>query len=229
MPDSIKCVADRLRFRNGAALAASFLACLLAPAGALAGGNLDQQQTSVGFLYPINSTTSTAQTFTAGQSGKLDQVDLYLDKVSPPLQLNIELRNAVGGSPGTQVLANAILSPSAVPASAAFVPVNFPASVPVTAGTQYAIVAYTGSAIPNGYEWGDQNGNPYAGGNELLSFSSPPASWTAQTVFDTAFKTYVIPASSSTGQRAAALSKCKKKHTRQKRRKCRQRANKLPV
>ena len=228
MPDSIKCLAERLRFPNGAILAAGLLVCLLTPVSAQA-GNIDQQQTSVGFLYPINSTTSTAQTFTAGQSGQLDQVDLYLDKVSASLQLNIELRNAVGGSPGTQVLANAILPPSAVPASPAFVPVNFPASVPVTAGTQYAIVAYTGSASPNGYEWGDQNGNPYASGNELLSFSSPPASWTAQTVFDTAFKTYVIPPSSSTGQRAAALSKCKKKHTRQKRRKCRQRANKLPV
>jgi plastocyanin len=38
-----------------------------------------------------------------------------------------------------------------------------------------------------------------------------------------------VPAIGPTGQRAAALKKCKKKHSHKKRKKCRKRAQKLPV
>jgi hypothetical protein len=38
-----------------------------------------------------------------------------------------------------------------------------------------------------------------------------------------------VAAATPTGQRAAALKKCKKKHSHKKRRKCRKRANRLPV
>jgi hypothetical protein len=62
---------------------------LLAPIPALSAGSLDQSQTSQttpdsGSL--VNSSYWEAQTFTAGVSGRLDQVDLLLrpDLTDPP-------------------------------------------------------------------------------------------------------------------------------------------------
>jgi hypothetical protein len=126
-----------------------------------------------------------------------------------------------------------------VPLTAAHGFVSIPFTVPasVTAGTQYAIVAYTAASGVNYYYWWDGGPpSPYAGGMEFLAPSSPPvAPWSPQATIDFAFKTYVAPPvtpanpPASTGQRAAALRMCKKKPTKQKRRKCRRRANKLPV
>ena len=62
--------------------------------------------------------------------------------------------------------------------------------------------------------------------------SAPPTTpWSSAITQDFAFKTYVAPvtSTSSTGQRAAALKKCKKKHSARARRKCRKKAKLLPV
>jgi hypothetical protein len=217
------------------------LACLTVPASAAA-GDLDQQQIlNLGARGIIagGSPQSGAQTFTAGRSGLLDQVDLDIDNVGSPLDLTVELRNVVTGQPGTQVLASASLPASRVPLAPAHVFVSIPFAVPssVTAGTQYAIVAYTASTGGNFYHWRDGGPpDPYAGGVEYVPGSSPPvAPWNPQATIDFTFKTYVAPpvtppaSTPATGLRATALHKCKKKPTKQKRRKCRRRANKLPV
>ncbi len=213
-------------------LGAAALATLLlgAPASASA-GTLDQQQTDdTGGFIGISS-GSAAQTFTVGITGKLDKVDLSLETSGNLTPLVVQIRNS-SGVPGAMVLASQDLPGSAVPSLHVFVPVHFDSPASVVAGAQYAIVAYTsGGSL---YKWARGAGDSYAGGVGFTSSSSPPSGsvfWTSQPS-DFTFKTYVIPApppAGPTDQRAAALRKCKKKHSKKARRKCRKKAALLPV
>ena len=218
-----------------ATLAGACAACIAAPGTAL-GGTLDQQQPNGGGVtFDIDSAQSLAQTFTAGLSGGLDQVDLKLvGSGSPTLPLTVEIRNAAGGSPGGTVLASGSVPASAAPPfPAAFVSLGFSTPAPVTAGTQYAIVAYNADVSPHRWGWAVDATNPYAPGSTFHQATSPPGpTWTIDSGSDLAFKTYVLtptPTATATGQRAAALKKCKKKKSKAKRRKCKKKAKKLPV
>jgi hypothetical protein len=228
-----------VRTRATAALAAGVVACLLAPGVAIA-GTLDQQQTDVdnAALGP-SQFTSDAQTFTAGLTGGLDQVDLLLRRVgTPTTYLTVEIRDVSGGVPGEAVLAARSVPPAAViNTSPQFIPVQFNPPAPVVAGTQYAIVVYSGNVPGNWVIWYVKNSDVYPGG-QVLTSTAPPSTWTASPSLDAGFKTYVVPsppaptaapaAAGPTGQRAAALAKCKHKHGK-KRRRCKRRANRLPV
>ena len=213
--------------------AAVSAALFLGAATSASAGTLDQQQTTKGGGFQGITTGGSAQTFTAGITGRLDQVDLDLETSGNTTDLTVEIRNEIpnssGGAPGDTVLARQGIPGSAVPSLDAFVPDTFSSPAAVTAGTQYTIVAYTsGGAL---YKWAfSPSGDPYAGGSAFSSPGSPPAGpWTSEGR-DFAFKTYVIPnAASPTGQRAAALKKCKKKHSARARKKCRKKAMLLPV
>jgi hypothetical protein len=203
----------------------------VAPAGALA-GTLDQQQTvfDVG-TGTIDSGETPAQTFTAGLTGGIDQVDLYIDSHGgPTTPVTIEIRDTSGGDPGATVLATQSVPAAAITAAGSWVTVNFTTPAPVTAGTQYAVLAYDPAlSMSQFYELG-YAGDVYAGGRFTYASSSPPAGpWAAGTTADLAFKTYVAPPQAATGQRAAALKKCKHKHSKKKRRKCRKKAKLLPL
>jgi hypothetical protein len=218
-----------------AALAGACAVCVALPGVAVA-GMLDQQQPNgAGVGYDVDSTQSMAQTFTAGLSGALDRVDLKLDKSGSgvTMPLVVEIRNVAGGLPGGTVLASGSLPASAAPAfmSPAFVPIGFAAPASVTAGTQYAIVTYNADTVPSFWGWPTDDTNPYAPGLALFQAASPPGpTWTSIDGSDLAFKTYVVtPTPTATGQRAAALKKCKKKKSKAKRRKCRKKAKKLPL
>jgi hypothetical protein len=204
-------------------------ACAFAPGAALA-GTLDQQQTdSTGASYAIASNGSLGQTFMAGLSGRLDQVDLHLQRFgAPTAPVSIEIRDVSGGVPGNTALASGSVPASSVPTMRGFVPVSFATPAPVVAGTQYAIVAFSPTPFgPNDYAWSvGGSANPYAGGGGFGTPTLPPAGpWTALSTSDFAFRTYVAP----TGERSAALKKCKKKHSAKKRRKCRRKAKRLPL
>jgi hypothetical protein len=173
--------------------------CLAVAASASAAGTLDQQQTAVGtsaeIFGPSFLPESQAQTFTAGLTGGLDRVDLSLKqaKVGNSVGLTVQIRTVSGGVPGAVVLASATIAPGAIPAvntPLAFVPVTFGPPAPVVAGTQYAIVVYTGGS--DQYVWGLAGANPYAGGEDFTTLSSPPTAWTAEPNFDFVFKTYVV-------------------------------------
>jgi len=216
-----------------AAVAGACAACVALPGTALA-GTLDQQQPNgEGASLQIQNTQSLAQTFTAGLTGGLDQVDLKLSGTGPTQPLIVEIRNSTAGSPGGTVLASGSIPTSAAPAVTAFVSLGFATPPPVAAGTQYAIVAYTAAANPNRWDWVVDATNPYPGGTSNFQAASPPGpTWTSQSGSDLSFKTYVLtpsPPPTATGQRAAALKKCKKKRSKAKRRKCRKKARKLPV
>jgi hypothetical protein len=199
--------------------------------GAALAGTVDQQQPVAEVANPFSGTNSRAQTFTAGISGKIDQVDLTLSTVTTTLPLKVEVRNVEGGAPGNAVLGTQTdVNPINGPTENQVVPVKFLGlQADVVKGTQYAIVVYTGDI---GWAWnGTLTPGPYTGGTALHSSSGVGnGPWTADD-WDMAFKTYVAPSSSTgpTGQRAAALKKCKKKHSKKKRKKCRKKARKLPV
>src|SRR5262249_12701927 len=146
--------------------------------------------------------------------------------------ITVEIRNTSGvpGLPGTTVLASGTVPGSAVPGTQGFVPFTLNPPAPVTAGTEYAIVAYTSGAAQ--YRLRPRPAiDPYAQGANFSSPGSPPTGpWTSNgSGHDLAFKTYVVPTPPATGQRAAALKKCKKKHSAKARKKCRKKAKLLPV
>jgi hemolysin type calcium-binding protein len=191
-----------------AVLMATLFASGVAPAQAQQ--VLDQQQITATAFAVVAQEQSRAQTFTAGRTGTLDRVDLFLyrgpDTVQP---LTLEIRNTVGGMPGSTVLASATLMPADVPngpGAAAFVAITFTPGAPVVAGTQYAIVLYstatTSASGSASYHWG-RAGNlrplppaPPDGYPEGTAFSSPttpPSEWIDLFLADQAFITYVVP------------------------------------
>ena len=227
-----------MRGRATASLIAGFVACLLAP-GVATAGTLDQQQTANDAALGPSQSTSDAQTFTAGLTGGLDQVDLLLARVNPPTTyVTVEIRDVSGGVPGQAVLAARSIPPAAVTnTTPQFIPVQFNPPAPVTAGTQYAIVAYSGNVPTNWIIWYAKLGDVYPGG-QVSPARRPRRRPGRRFPDDAAFKTYVVPvvpptptptpSAGPTGTRAAALAKCKHKHG-EKRKKCKKRANLLPV
>jgi len=218
-----------------AVIAAGALTLSASPASA---DTLDQQQTATstnGYIMGPTSggPSSSAETFTAGLSGGLDQVDLFLNcfGCGNTVGVTVEIRDTSGGIPGTNVLATGSIPAANVGATGAFFPVTFSAPAGVQAGTQYAIVAYAGGS--DGYRWFGASGTPYSGGHGFSSGHSPPTTWlTSPVTF--AFRTYVNLTAGPTGQRAAALASCKKraqKHRWSHKRltKCKRRANSLPL
>jgi hypothetical protein len=206
-----------LRSARGLIIASSVAAALLFGVTASASaGTLDQQQTAFDFDAGVTSSESLAQTFTPGITGRLDQVDLVLDKFFGPVQpINIELRNVTGGLPVDAVLATTSIPASAIGGTAALVPATFSAPASVTAGTPYAIVAWTADTTGN-YGWSlQQSTNPYQGGAALNSQASPPGNdWNGPPGDDQAFKTYVVP--SPPASPVPSRKRCKKHRKKHK-------------
>jgi hypothetical protein len=210
-------------------MAALFLGGALLP-GVAGAGTLDQQQTTYEGVYYIAHDQSLAQVFTAGITGKLDQVDLLLDKVgSPTIPVEVEIRDVGSAGPGLMVLSNASIPATSVPGPETFVSVTFASPTAVTAGSQYAIVAYGGDPAGS-YGWGEQAFDPYPRGVAFSTADSPPRAsslWGLQGdgQSDLGFKTYVIPSPAPTKKKckhhkkkhksdAVIAKKCKKKHHR---------------
>jgi hypothetical protein len=196
----------RRMFLGAATLATLFLG---SPASASA-GTLDQQQTASTSTNGVCSGTSYAQSFTAGLSGGLDQVDLNLRaNPAPAAYLSVEIRDVSGGVPGSLVLASRSVPTFAVSSSTAFVPINFAPPAPVVAGTQYAIVAYSAATCGAPWSWWTAV-NVYAGGAGLYATTTPPTSaWLPNGNEDYAFKTYVVPTPPSTPSANPTTTTCK--------------------
>ena len=84
-----------------ASFALSLFVLLLAPGVASATDTLDQHQTNYAGGLLVTSTDSFAQTFTAGLSGGLDRVELYLYNVGVTGDLKVEIRGVK--APGRRV------------------------------------------------------------------------------------------------------------------------------
>ena len=157
----------------------------------------------------VSSHVSTAQTFTSGLTGRLDQLDLAVSRAGAPvtLPLTIQIRTTSGGVPSATILATANLPGASIPIASppGFLSVALAPSVPVTTGVQYAIVLSSGDCgfsellplgVPARHErlcGGSGLSNPFrrAVGSRFLGNS------------DLAFKTYVA-------QAPATKAECKK-------------------
>lgn len=143
------------------------------------GSSIDQSQplgdATAGFTFAIGGPSGQilAQVFTAGVTGKMRELEIPVGGC-PAGRLEIEIRDAPGGLPGTAILAregfDALSLPSVV---GAFVVLRIRPSPDLVAGTQYAFVLSnpTGSCgiLPGPV------GNPYSGGNGY--FNIPPGGW----------------------------------------------------
>jgi hypothetical protein len=227
------------------------------PALAVA-GTLDQSQESgTDSFGDFGGQALVGQTITVGLTGNLDQVDLFLSRLANPgggitcdpgSGVIVTVRTVVFGVPGNTILASASVPPASVPADTFdFISFTLVPPTAVTVGSQLAIVAAAPDAsctsLYRPYRWGAAGGDPYGAGAD---FSKPSTAmgWAQQADYDLAFRTFVatpqdevsqaqapapqVPAT-TTGERAAALAKCKHRHTKRARKKCRKAANQLPA
>jgi hypothetical protein len=174
-------------------------AAALMPAAGASAGTLDQQQTLSNFGgLQVASNTSKAQTFTAGLTGQLDQIDLALSGMSVTTPLTVQVRDGSATAPGDTVLASASVPTSAVTSSESFVPITFASPASVTAGTQYSIVALNDSSGWFWYAGKTDTASAYEGGRLYSSPNGPPGTgpwFEGNTMADFEFKTYVAPPS----------------------------------
>ena len=174
-----------------------------------ASGTLDQQQPSHPYgvvLRTLPTVQFVGQTFTAGLSGSLTEVDLVIMpgttacKTSVCGPVTVEIHS---GSPTGSLLASTSLPSSALPdwSQDTFTVFTFSTPAQVAAGSVYAIVittTYSNEGPPYDYYtvgedayFGDPPG-VYPGGQQFLGYNGPPpTAWSAQDQFDIAFKTYV--------------------------------------
>lgn len=213
----------RLRRHTAAALVPLLL--LVLPVTVQAVGALDQQSTTFGNARGLIGTHENgqdvihAQTFRAGATGSLDQVDVAVRVVGNPDEpLTIEIRSLDGSGLPAAVLGSAVVAQAGLPAcntaacvdltpagdfgtfSFTSVPLTSPATV--TAGTDYAIVlSATGAQLDiygdmigrtaNRYEWAaTTDQSVYADGDGLNYLGG--IGWVQSNV-DKTFRTYVTP------------------------------------
>ena len=209
------------------ALAATAVTLLGAAASASA-GTLDQQQTSSSTNAGLFTGQSVAQTFTAGETGRLDQVDLVLSTAGTvPASFTVEIRSVSSGQPAGAALATASTPTSSIGSTKAFVPTTFVTPASVTAGTQYAIVAYSPGTPANALGAWYQSSDVYSGGSGFFDSteSIPPGTAWSNLGGDLAFKTYVAPplpstpGSGSTPSVGGPTGAPKKKHCKHKKKK----------
>jgi hypothetical protein len=197
----------RLRTRTRFLVFALLLSTVMALAPSASAGVLDQSQPSLSNSAAlVSDTIHTAQTFTDGISGSLDQVDLAISRpaaISVPLTVEIRAVS-IAGAPSGPVLAAANVPAAGVPLAfipSGFVSVQLAPSVPVTAGLKYAIELVSATCgLGNCYHWGiGPPGDSYLGGSALESFDAD-ATWQplpAGLGDDLAFRTYVAAPSTS--------------------------------
>lgn len=177
-----------LAFSMGALLALSLAYPVHASTDAL-----DQSET-----WPTTSYQSLAkmgETFTPSKTGQLDQVSLYAGTAgSSPTTFYIEIWTVTAGSPAAVYQLDSTTQASTAVTARLGVSLqwhDFPLSkpVPLTAGTQYAIVV---RAINSVFHWGFENAETYPGGKLWLCCGSGGAwvsGWTFGVSFD--FKTWM--------------------------------------
>jgi hypothetical protein len=209
------------RVRKRAVAVAGFVsAAMLAVVPSAGAGVLDQSQPILGnTAFSVADFQSVAQTFTAGITGGLDQVDLGIGRFSPTVTvpLRVEIRGVASGVPSGPALASADVSAANVPSSSPIGFVSVPLAPPalVMAGVQYAIVLSSSSCggfpiICYGLVFGFGPGSSYPGGVGMFTRNSG-ATWTPLATADFSFKTYVGPAP----VRPTSKSQCKKGGWRQ--------------
>jgi hypothetical protein len=189
-----------------------------------------------------------AQTFSPINGGFLSAVRLFVDeqaRYGGTLTVQITPVNSSDLSPVFPVvpLAQATIPDSSIPLPPGYpylaeVEADFPNPPAVSASSEYAIVitrSVSSAVLGIGIKTDHVHGNGYPCPDGSL-YESPATSdpWGAPLDgVDAVFTTFVggapTPPATSTGKRAAALKKCKKKKSKAARNDCKKKAKKLPV
>jgi hypothetical protein len=169
---------------------------------------LDQSQSALPWIYRPSfgagvylngyNETRMAQTFTAGQSGILDRVSVYIDdSYTPNGPVTVSIQTVTNGLPSGIEIGHGMIPARAIPFGPNYAPnpqwvstaisANAGNSLAMTPGTQYAIVLSAGG--------GDQitwfgSGNVYSGGHMVFDYAS---GWGSVPNADAMFQTYIIP------------------------------------
>jgi hypothetical protein len=186
------------------------LTLLVQPVAGQATRQLDQQQTAQTTAAGITNVNDFFQTFMAGLTGSLDQVDLALAQAGlvGVSTFTIEIRTVeAGGVPGPTVLASTTQSVSSLPvltgpAVLPFTSYSLTPGAPVVAGTQYAI--HVSSTVPPGslVSVAATGGDLYPGGQIFQDF--PLGTLTSFPAFDFVYRTFVTPPVLSVGNAQVA-------------------------
>jgi uncharacterized repeat protein (TIGR01451 family) len=163
---------------------------------------IDQQNTTVtnsGFAF--SSAAWVGQTFTAGSSGQLTQVDVDLfcsSCTGTTPNITASIRATSGGLPtGADLAVGTIAGFSS--GSAGYFSAVFGSPVAITAGTTYAIVLRPVSNPSAGtYAYVTSSGSAYAGGQRVTSGDSG-STWAGDASRDLGFKVYVKSSFVSSG------------------------------
>jgi hypothetical protein len=150
-------------------LLAAFSLALFVCHGLAAASTLDQSydpgQSASGYF--VNSSSPFAQTFTAGLSGQVAEIDVrvlnYFGGATAPLQL--DLYSITGPYPETlgANLASGSINQALVPSSSSYIAFDLSSSgASFVAGQQYAIIVSTTSGFS--YLWEGSTTGTYAGG-----------------------------------------------------------------
>lgn len=179
------------------ALTAGMVGASASAAGAV--GTLDQSQESVtvNSLWGCGGDAPTiAQTFTAGITGTLDQVELNVGTENRS-DITVEIYTTASGVPDSPVPGS---SSGVVAAGTGWQGATVTADV--VAGTTYAMVfSCAGSALLLG-----GTDSAYAGGGEIIKLNG---TWTiVHSRFDYAFRTYVSPANTAPAVAVATGGTC---------------------
>jgi uncharacterized repeat protein (TIGR02543 family) len=169
----------------GLALGVTLAFALAAPA--IATATLDQSQTSYTSNFNVSGFSKVAQTFTAGITGNLTEVDLYIGARSGGVgggTLTTEIQGVASELPNGTVLATADFNlPNIL--SSYWANITFASPASVTSGTQYAIVCTWSGTTDLDFFYA--NPGPYSAGKNFIDFGS---GW-QYLGFDLTFKTYV--------------------------------------
>lgn len=136
-----------------------------------------------------------AQTFTAGLSGALGGVNIDVHDVDPDMSplLRVAIHSVEDGIPTAVILGKVVLDSDSAPLSRL---ITFPRAVPISAGTQYAIVvSYEAAPEPGAHQaqgvWTGATGDLYPFGSHYASLDNG-ATWFADpTSGDLHFRTHV--------------------------------------
>ncbi len=183
-----------MRFKKSSA-ALLAIGVLALPASAGAAGTLDQHQDSLASAQcgsVVIGTALWAQSFKAGLTGDLDQVELLAGGPNPAGPLTVEIRPVDGnGEPTSTVLGSGTLA--SAPYNSQFHAIPLAPPAPVVAGTSYAIVVHSVGGWTTCWDPGDL----YADGQLLVGYNLNGPWSPSSAGSDLRFRTYVsapIPA-----------------------------------
>src|SRR5919204_930284 len=183
--------------RFGIALSLAVMAALIFPSLASAASTLDQSQTQYrdGGVTFGHDTTWEAQTFTAGRTGILYQVDLnlFVPFGGYGQDVIVQIRSVdPTGAPSNVILASATVPAASIPGNQGWVSVPLTPGARSLAGARYAIVVGTAPPGPFHcvcYVWSDASSDVYPKGDRYPS-SDAGLTWPYHSVNDAAFRTY---------------------------------------